>query len=343
MSQLFDTVKALCAVPGPAGDEALVAKAIIELITPYADEVRTTPLGSVIAFKKGKQPPKNKLMFDAHMDEVGFIITAIEGNGMLRFGTLGGIDPRVTLGKRLLVGPNLLPGVVGGKPIGESDGEDVKNPGKTDSLYIDIGAKDGDEAKKYVRLGDTAIFDSEFVEFGDGFVKARALDDRGGCAMLVQMLRSELPYDAWFSFSVMEETGGAGARTNAFAIDPDYAVVVEDTTAADVGGVAKEKQVCRCRKGPTLSFMDRSTIYPPALYRDAMAYLQDKGLTVQTKEGVFGGNNAGSIHPSRAGIPCLAVSIPTRYIHSGSSVIHREDLDHTFGVLMALCEYLGNR
>lgn len=150
-----------------------------------------------------------------------------------------------------------------------------------------------------------------------------------------------LPYDCWFSFSVQEESGGAGAKTAAFAIDPEYAVAVECTTAADVGGVEKDRQVCRCRKGAVLSLMDNGTIYPLPLVRSAMELAQSRGIPAQLKEGVFGGNNARYLHTSRGGVQCLAVSLPGRYIHSGASVIHQEDLYACRELLLGLVEQLA--
>lgn len=331
----------LTGTAGPSGDEAAVRGLLREQIEPYADELRVDGLGNLLAFKRGKRPAVKRLLFDAHMDEVGFIITGVREDGYLTFGALGGIDPRVALAKRVLVGPKRLQGVICGKPMPLLEIKDRGAPGKLEDLCIDIGADSREEAAALVRLGDTAVFDSAFVRFGEGLIKAKALDDRAGCLLLVALMQSELAYDAWFSFSVQEETGLTGAKTAAFGVAPDFAIVVESTTAADVGGVAVNKQVCRLGRGPAISFMDRSTLYPPALYRYAWALIEEKGLTAQVKEGVYGGNNAGAIHPSRAGVQTLTVSLPCRYIHSGASVIRESDFDAALPVLEALHERLA--
>lgn len=209
-------------------------------------------------------------------------------------------------------------------------------------MQVDIGAKNREEALQYVSPGDTGVFDSEFHSFGSGFYKAKALDDRAGCALLVELIQSgELPYDAWFSFSVQEETGGTGAQTAAFSLQPEYAIAVECTTAADVGGVAKEDQVCRARQGAVISFMDHGTIYPPHLIRMAMETAKEKGIPAQLKEGVYGGNDCGAIHPTGTGVQCITVSLPGRYIHSGASALHKTDLCACREMLLALVERLA--
>ena len=331
----------LTATAGPSGDEAAVRALIREQIEPYADEIRVDGLGNLLAFKKGRRPAVKKLLFHAHMDEVGFIITGIREDGYLTFGGLGGIDARVALAKRVRVGPRGLQGVICGKPSPLLEEKERNMPGKLDDMCIDIGADSREEAAALVRLGDTAVFDSAFVRFGEGFIKAKALDDRAGCLLLIALLQSELPYDAWFSFSVQEETGLTGAKTAAFGVAPEIAIAVESTTAADVGGVAANKQVCRLGRGPAVSFMDRSTIYPPALVRYALELIAEKGLRAQVKEGVYGGNNAGAIHPSRAGVQTLTVSLPCRYIHSGASVIQQSDVGAALQLLTALNERLA--
>lgn len=159
-------------------------------------------------------------MFDAHMDEVGMIVTYITDEGMLKFSAVGGVDPRVYLGRRAKVGDKEISGVVGLKPIHMLSKEEELNMPKADEMYIDIGAESADEAREYVSLGDTVVFDSGIRKFGDGFVQGRALDDRMGCVVMIEMIKSELEYDADFSFSVQEEIGTRGAKARRSASDP---------------------------------------------------------------------------------------------------------------------------
>ncbi len=334
---MLEIIKELCLLPGISGRENAVRDYIIEQIKDCA-EYSDDPLGNLIVYKKGKKPANNKVMLDAHMDEVGFIVTAITSEGFLRFTKVGGIDSRVILGRKVKVGDKAVNGVIGIKPIHLVEKSAEADIPKADDLYIDIGAKSREEAMEYVRLGDSICFESDFIEFGDGFIKSKALDDRAGCAILVEMIKSELEYDMWFSFSVQEEIGTRGAQTAAFTVAPDYAIAVETTTAADISGVKDEKRVCICGKGGTVSFMDRSTLYSRELFDKAFEIAEKEAIACQPKTMVAGGNDSGAIHKSRGGVKVLTVSIPCRYLHSPSCVIKYEDAVESLRLVKALAE-----
>lgn len=334
---MLEMIKELCALSGISGRENAVREYIIEKIRDYA-EYRVDPLGNLIVFKKGRKPAKNKVMLDAHMDEVGLIITAVTSEGYLRFTKVGGIDTRVMLGRTVKVGDKAVNGVIGIKPVHLVEKSAEADIPKADDLYIDIGAKSREEALEYIRIGDAAWFAGDFVEFGDGFVKSKALDDRAGCAILIELIRSELEYDAWFSFSVQEEIGTRGAQTAAFTVAPDYAIVVETTTAADISGVKDEKRVCICGEGGTVSFMDRSTLYDRELFDKAFEIAEKKSIRCQPKTMVAGGNDAGAIHKSRGGVKVLTVSVPCRYLHSPGCVIRYSDVEESLKLIKALAE-----
>ena len=210
------------------------------------------------------------------------------------------------------------------------------------SLVIDIGAKSKEEAEALVKAGDMACFKSEFVTYGDGYIKAKALDDRAGCAILIDMIKSDLPVDLYFSFSVGEEVGAGMAGTAVHTVNPDYAIVVETTTAADLAGVEAHKTVCRLGNGGVVSFMDRRTVYDKQLFDRAFSLAEEKGIAVQTKSLVAGGNNAGIIHTSAGGVKTLAVSLPCRYLHSPSCVIKASDVEETKKLILALSEDFAN-
>lgn len=334
---MLEMIKELCALPGISGRENVVRDYIIEKIKDYA-EYSIDPLGNLLVFKKGKKEAKNKVMLDAHMDEVGLIVTAITSEGYLRFAKVGGVDTRVIIGRPVKVGDKAVSGVIGIKPVHLVEKSAEADIPKNDSLYIDIGAKSKEEAEELVRIGDAVCFDSDFVEFGNGFVKAKALDDRVGCAILIEMIRSELEYDAWFSFSTQEEIGTRGAQTAAYNIAPDYAIVVETTTAADISGVKDEKRVCICGKGGAVSFMDRRTIYSRELFDKAFEVAEKNGIVCQPKTLVAGGNDAGAIHKSRGGVKVLTVSVPCRYLHSPSCVIKYSDVEESLKLIRAMAE-----
>lgn len=284
-------------------------------------------LGSVIAFKKGKKAPDKKVLVAAHTDEVGFIITDITDDGYLRFAPVGGIDAAVVLGRRVDI--NGIKGVVGAKAVHLLSDDEKKNEPAFDKLAIDIGAADKAEAEKAVSLGDCAYFASDYCEFGDGFIKSKALDDRIGCMLMIELINSDLEYDTYFCFNVQEEVGLRGSGCSAYAVKPDVAVILESTTAADIDGVTGGDKCCVLGKGPVVSFMDGRTIYDKQIFDLAFEVAKENNIKIQTKTKIAGGNDAGAIQKSGAGCRVAAVSLPCRYIHSGSSVVKIGDIEET--------------
>ena len=335
-----ETLKMLCSLPGISGRENKVRDYIISQIDGFCD-YHTDNLGNLIAFKKGRQSAKNKVLIDAHMDEVGFIVTGVTDDGLLRFANVGGIDTKVFIGRNVTVGEKAIPGVVGIVPVHLTEKEDENKIPGADSLYIDIGAGGRESALALVSPGDEVCFDGEFTEFGDGFICSKAIDNRAGCAIMIDLIRSDLEYDCFFSFSVQEEVGTRGAAASAFGVAPDYAIVTETTTAADISGVTGEDRVCVCGEGPAVSFMDRSTVYDIDLYRKALETAKQKNIKAQTKTRVAGGNDAGAIHKSRSGVKVLTLSVPTRYLHSPGCVCKYEDIESTRDLVKAMAEELA--
>ena len=336
-----ETLAKLCNLNGISGDESEVASFIIEQIEDFCDEVRVDNMGSVIAFKKGAKTPSRKILIDAHTDEVGMIVTGFASDGGLTFATVGGLDSRVILGRKVLVGEDEIPGVIGTKPIHLQNEKERKTAVPADELYIDLGCSSKEEAMELVQPGDPVCFCGDFAPFGNGYLKGKAIDDRFGCAVMIDLIRSELPYDCWFSFSVQEEVGCRGAQGAVFSVKPDVAVVLEATTAADLAGVSEPKTVCKLGGGAVVGFMDRSTIYPRDLYRLCHEIGKEKGIPVQTKTMVAGGNDAGAIHKAVGGVKTIAISAPCRYIHSPYCVVKESDVQAVRDLTLALIEKLG--
>ena len=325
---MLDTLKELTCLDGVSGEENAVRDYIISKIDGHC-EYSIDPLGSIIAFKKGKNRSVKKLMVDAHMDEVGLIITSITSDGFLGFSAVGGIDTAVLMFRRVRIGN--VDGVVTGKPIPLISLEERKKLPKPESLYIDIGASSKEEALKLIRIGDRAVICGEYAQMGSK-IKAKAIDDRAGCAILISLLAKDSDYDFYATFSVQEEVGLRGAKAAAFTVEPDSAVVLEATTAADIAGVEDSKRVCVLGNGPAISFMDRATVYDRGYYDAAM----NSGIKCQPKAAVAGGNNSGAVHLSRGGVRTLAISVPCRYIHSPSCVADTEDIENA----ARLAEYM---
>lgn len=322
---LIDTIKALCALPGVSSQEDAVRDYIRTQAAPYASSIRTDSMGNLIVEKKGAVPGKRRLMLCAHMDEVGLMVHSITEEGYLKFDTVGGIDRRVLIGKPVLVGTHQLPGVIGLKAYHLTTAEERRKIPKLREFYIDIGAKDREEAQRHVKLGDVAVFDSDTVEFGHGFLKAKALDDRIGCAVMMELLREPLPVDCTFVFTAQEEVGTRGAFGAAFSMTPDLALVLEGTTAADLPDMDARQRVCAPGKGPVIPFMDGGTVYDRGLFELLRALAQKNGIPWQTKEFISGGTDAGAIQRSKDGVRVGAISAAVRYLHTPSSVASMED------------------
>lgn len=318
---MTELIKSLCELDAVSGDEKAVRDFITSKIQGFCDW-RVDNLGNILVFKKGKKTPCKKVMLDAHMDEVGLIITSITSEGFLKFKTVGGIDTAALMLRKVKINGK-TDGVISGKPIHLLSGDEAKKLPKADSLYIDIGAKTREEAEESVLPGDRAVICGQPIISGDKIL-SKALDDRVGCAVLISLLTGDSEYDFYASFSVQEEVGLRGAKTAAFAIDPDCAIVLEGTTAADIADVTEDKTVCSLGDGPAVSFMDGATVYDRDFYNAALS----SGILCQPKRGVTGGNDSGAIHLSREGVRVVAISVPCRYIHTASSVADINDCEN---------------
>lgn len=339
MENFKKLVQTLCELDAPSGDETPVADFILAEISPYC-EAEKDRNGNIIAFKKGKNRSKNKVLLDAHTDEVGFMVTSVTEEGFLHFEPLGGILPESLVASRVRV--NGHAGVIGAKPIHLAGAEERKKPFTQKDLIIDLGASGKEAALQAVQPGDCGTFESPFTVLCGNLVKAKALDDRIGCAVLITLLQQPAEYDYYASFTVQEELGCRGAKTAAYTVAPEYAVVLEATTANDIGETPAEKAVCYVGKGATVSFMDRATLYDKELFELALSQAKEKNIAVQTKNAVAGGNNAGAISLAGSGVRTLAISLPCRYIHSASGVADLADgismLKLTKALLLQLCE-----
>lgn len=315
---MIELLKKLCALDGVSGDEQQVRDFIISEIKDFC-EYKTDALGNLICLKKCKKRAAQKLMIDAHMDEVGLIIASVTSEGYLKFKNIGAIDVSALMFKKVKINGKVN-GVIGSKPVHLLSNDEAKKLPSEDSLYIDIGVSSKAEALEYVSLGDRAVLCSDITILGDN-IKAKAIDDRIGCAVLIALLKEESEYDYYATFSVQEEIGARGAKTATYSVDPRFALVIEATTASDIAGVSEDKSVCNLGNGPVISFMDRGTLYDKALYNAAM----NSDISCQTKRAVAGGNNSSAVHLSREGVRTLAISLPCRYIHTPSNMANISD------------------
>ena len=325
-------LKELTTLPGVSGNEDAVRAYILEKVRPLCDRVTVDKMGNVLAYKQARTGASGKrhAMLCAHMDEVGLIIIGINDNGLLSYETIGSIDSRVLVSKRVKIGEKAVPGVIGAKAIHLQSREEMGRVLQHEQLYIDVGAKDKASAEALVSPGDYAHFDSDWVEFGEGLVKAKALDNRVGCAVLLSVLEGEYPIDITCAFTTQEEVGCRGAMAAAFQIRPDCALVLEGTSANDMGDVEEHLQVCNVGKGVAISFMDLASIGHGGLTHALKALADEKKISWQVKRYVSGGNDSSALQRAYGATPCAVLSAPCRYIHSPSSVVSFQDIESMY-------------
>jgi endoglucanase len=339
---MLNRMRELCALFGVSGCEDEVREYIRLHAIPYADEIRTDAIGNLIVKKSGFSSGRS-IMLAAHMDEVGMIVTAVTDEGFLKFDFVGGVDRRVALGKRVLIGEKRIPGLIGMKAAHLVEEDEQKTIPKTRDLYIDIGAENKEEAQAKVSLGDYVAFDSAFSLFGDGFIKAKAIDDRFGCAVLLKLLSEPLPVDCTFAFTAQEEVGTRGAFSAAFSETPEVALVLEGTTAADLPGSPGHKKVCQPGHGAVIPFMDGATIYDRELFHLLRGIADQKGIPWQTKQFISGGTDAKAIQRTKTGVRTACLAAPVRYIHSPSSVVNLKDMEAVYAIAKSFLDTMGRR
>ena len=320
-----DLLNELCALNGVSGDEGAVRDFIRAQAEPYADSIRTDALGNLIVQKKGSGP---RVMLCAHMDSIGFIVTHIEKEGFLRLGRVGGIAASVALYTPVRF-KNGVRGVFAKEEKAELKGL------KLDSCYVDIGAADQEAAKKLVQVGDTAVYDTPAIRNGDKVISPY-LDNRIACAVLLDVLArlEDCPNDLYLVFSVQEEVGLRGAKTAAWAIDPDYALAVDVTDVDDTPGSERCGTV-QLGKGAAIKVMDSSVICHPAVISALEEAAKTANIPVQKDIMRAGGTDAGAIHTTRLGVLTGGVSIPCRYIHTPVEMADLNDAKHCADLLLA--------
>lgn len=330
-----ELIEALSLEFGPSGCEDRVRDMIDTRARTVAHSVKKDRLGNLICKMSFGEGERTKIMLSAHMDEVGFMIDGIRSDGMLTFGAVGGIDASVVAGRKVFVGneKELIRGVICSKAVHHKEKDERQKATPKDKLYIDVGFDSKEEAEKRVKIGDFATFDSEFYRFGKNgnTIKGKALDDRMGCAALLEVMDALAKepltenVDVYFCFTVREEIGYSGARVAAAQIAPELALVLESTAIGDIPETPAHRRVADVGKGVVISVADRATIYDREAVERALAIANQNGIAAQIKRYVSGGNDAGKIHKALSGIKTLAMSVPTRYLHSPSCVAKIDD------------------
>lgn len=332
--QQFKLLEKLCNAMAVSGDEGEARRIVLEEVKPYADEVKVDALGSVLARKKSSEKKPLRVLLDAHIDEVGFMIVHDDGDGFFQFETVGGIDPRHLVGKQVIVGREHTVGVIGAKPVHMLTDEESEQTIEVESMRIDLGP----EGK--ANVGDRATFATRFRRAGPS-IMSKSIDDRIGVAILIELLKHAPKHiELCLSFSVQEEIGLRGAKVAAHYFNPDLAIAVDSTPSRDLPDYEGRENYTYNTKlglGPVIYMANSSTIDDPRLVKFLAETAEKNEIPYQFRQPGGGGTNAGAIQKSRAGVPVVSVSVPHRYTHSPVSVSRVDDWKNTLNLLyMAL-------
>jgi len=339
---IVETLEKLSNVYGVTGREEEVASLLKKLLKPYVDEVKEDKLGNIIGIRKGKKNAP-KVMLAAHMDEIGLFVKTITKEGFLHFTKIGGIDDRILLAQKVLVftekGP--LHGIIGSKPPHIQKEEERKKVISYDELFIDVGASSQEEAKKMgVKVGDTVCFDVKFAKIRENIVIGKAFDDRIGCVIMIEALKrlKKTECTIYSVGTVQEEVGLRGAGTSAFGLYPDFGIALDVTVSGDTPEVKETDAPIKMGKGPSLTIADAGMIVPPKVLRLMVDAAEENKIPYQLETGLPGSTDAARILLTRDGVPSGAISIPTRYIHSPTSLLNLEDVENAVKLLIAVLQ-----
>ena len=325
-----DLLKKLTETYGPSGNEEKIRRVIEEEMHEYVDEIDIDVMGNLIAYKKGNGQGK-KVMLSAHMDQIGLIVTHIDDNGFLRFSNVGGISVLNTINGRVIFKNGIM-----GTVSYEEEIENIKDI-KLNRMYIDIGASDREEATEKVSIGDVAVYYSPLAESNGRYIGG-AMDNRAGCALLIKTIKElkDCKNDAYFVFTVQEEVGLRGAKTSAYAINPDVGIAVDVTSTGDTPKA--RTMAVKLGAGPAIKVKDGSVICHPKVKDLMIDRAEDIDIPYQIEVLEWGGTDAGAIHLTREGIPSGAVSIPCRYVHSANEMVDEKDLENGVKLLVKILE-----
>ncbi len=323
----------LCNASAVSGDETEVRAIVLESVKPFVDEVAVDVMGNVLVKRFGDGKNLMKVMLAAHMDEVGMMVTHDEGKGKFRFDVVGGIPSHILPAKSVWVGRNKIPGIIGAAPIHLTTKVERRKPISMEDLRLDVGPDNGKE----VKIGDRVVFSTEFTT-QENAIFAKALDDRIGVTILIQLLKNApVNIDLLAAFTVQEEVGLRGAITAAFELDPDIAIAIDCTPANDQPAwdegddrwSENTQYNTRLGKGPAVYVADRGTISDPRLVRHFVNASQENDIPFQFRQPGGGRTDAAAIHKQRSGTPSISISVPARYVHTPLSVCDRLDWENT--------------
>jgi len=337
------TLEKLSNASGVSGFEENIREIIKDELKDHIDEIETDNLGNIIAVKKGKENGK-KLMLAAHMDEIGLMVKHIDKKGFIKFSKIGGISDQMLLNQEVYIHTDngKVLGVLGSKPPHKMKAAEKKKVIEYENMFIDIGAKDKEEAEEMVNIGDSITIKREFSPLGRSLITGKAFDNRVGCLVLIEVMK-QVKSDAtiYGVGTVQEEVGLKGARTSAFKINPDLAIALDVTIAGDHPGIKEEDAPAVINGGPAIILTDasgRGIITHPKVKKLLIETAEENEIPYQLEVSEGGTTDATAIHLTREGIPTGVLSVPTRYIHTPCEVISLDDVENTVKLLVAALE-----
>lgn len=321
-------LKKLSELNSVSGNESAIRNFIIEEIKPFVDDIKVDRIGNIIVYKSGKVD-SSKIMISAHIDEIGLIVNNINSEGLLDFTLVGDIDNRILISKPVLVGENQIKGVIGAKPIHLQKSAERKQSLDYTELYIDIGTSSKEASEKLVSIGDYVSFKSDYVEFGEGLIKSKALENRAGCEILINKIKEDNEFSFYGVFSVMKEIGIFGGRPATYSIKPDVNIILDSSLEKKLG------------EGPVLSFMEQGAYFNRELTKEIINISKQKDIPHQLCGFDDSVSDACKVQTSGSGSRTIKISIPCKYKSSPATVINKEDLKSTKKLLDEVVNSIG--
>ncbi len=335
----MELLRELCEATGIPGREERLRAIVRRELEPLVDEVRVDALGNLIAVRRGTTD--KKLAINAHLDEIGFLVTHIEDAGFLRITPVGGHDPRNMVAQRVLVaGHEDLPGVLypGTKPPHLQDPAEREKAPRISDFFVDVGLP-VERVRQLVPVGSMVVITREFAEIGDT-VSCKALDNRLSCYIMIEALRRTrtVGFELHAVATAQEEVGVRGAYTSTFAIDPDVGIALDITIAADIPGVPRPECVTQLGQGTAIKIMDSFSISNVKLVDRLKELAVAREIPHQLEILPRGGTDAGGLQRSRCGVPVCTLSTPTRYVHTSIEMAHKSDIEASIALMTAFIE-----
>jgi endoglucanase len=335
----MELLRELCEATGIAGREERIRAIVRRELEPLVDEIQVDRLGNLLAVRRGTSG--KRLVLNAHMDEIGFLVSQVEEDGWLRLVPVGGHDPRNMVAQRVrVIGKRDLDGLLypGQKPPHLLDAADRDKAAKIPEFFVDLGMPE-EQVRELVCIGSQVVIQRDFAEIGDA-VSCKAMDNRLSVYVMIEAMRRtrKAGYDVYAVATVQEEVGVRGAITSSFAIDPDVGIALDVTIAADIPGVPSSEVVTKLGQGTAIKIMDSYSISNPRMVEVLRELAEARNIRYQMEILPRGGTDAGGIQRVRAGVPVCTISTPTRYVHTSIEMCHKQDIEASIALLAAFIE-----